>query len=368
MNTHFSRSLFLSQRIRHHLIFWTLIFFTEWFVNGRASCAYDAYLVRQAASLGFVMAATYFTVYYLLPKYLLPKKYVYFGSLFILSALVLTLLLRLVLYTLVFPTYFPQQVQNYQWLSISQLFFTAFDMYAIVGIVATIKLVKHWYQHEHLNQKLEKDQLETELKFLRSQVHPHFLFNTLNNLYGLTIIGSPKAPQIVEKLSGLLRYTLYESNRTTVSLESELTYLQNYIALESIRFDERLELSLNLPKYAHGIQLAPMMLLPFIENAFKHGGGEQLDQVWIRIDLSIQAKQLVLKVENALPQNNPPETKPKEGIGLKNVRRRLELLYPNQHTLDIYTENDTYLVVFKLDVEPGFEVEKEEEIATLLNF
>lgn len=344
-----SKNILWSQRIRYHLIFWVTLFSSKWLVYGISTCEYRGYLASIGATMGFIILATYYTVYFLIPRYLLKKKYLLFAGWFLGSALLFALANRVVLHFMVYPIYFPNEVKYYDLLSWTKILLQASNIYATVGIIAAAKLVKHWYQHEHLQQKLEKEKLKTELKFLRSQIHPHFLFNTLNNLYGLTLTQSPKAPEIVEKLSDLLKYMLYDSNQPKVSLQDELSYLRNYIALEKIRFDDRLEISLNLPQETYGIHIAPMILLPFIENSFKHGVNSQMDMIWIRVDLSIIEGTLVLKVENSLIHEDSPITQ--GGIGLSNVKRRLELLYHNQYQLEIFTEEDTYLVVLKLILE-----------------
>ncbi|HEY5826526.1 MAG TPA: histidine kinase, partial [Cyclobacteriaceae bacterium] len=211
----------------------------------------------------------------------------------------------------------------------------------------------HWYRHqqsamllEQTAKELEKEKLAAELKLLKSQINPHFLFNTLNNLYALTLNHSSKSPEVVYKLSQLMSYMLYDSNQSEVSLEKEVEYIQNYIALEKIRYSN-LDISMNVFDELKDVRIAPLLILPFVENSFKHGASSQLSSGFIRIDISVQAQTLVIKVENS--KIDPEIPRRPSGIGLQNLRKRLELIYPERHTLQIFDEEDVYLVILKID-------------------
>jgi LytS/YehU family sensor histidine kinase len=201
-------------------------------------------------------------------------------------------------------------------------------------------------------QQLEKEKLEAELKLLKSQINPHFLFNTLNNLYALTLNDSAKAPEMVHKLSELMSYMLYDSNQAEVPLVKEVQHLQNYIALETMRYTERLDVSLNLYDNLDDIDIAPLLILPFVENSFKHGVHNQIAQSWVRVDILVQENTLVVKIENstaAIPEATGTQ-RPFSGIGLQNVKKRLALIYPGRHTLQIHAEAETFLVVMKIEL------------------
>lgn len=218
----------------------------------------------------------------------------------------------------------------------------------MVVVVASYHLGKHWHKHQLTAQRLEKEKLESELKLLKSQINPHFLFNTLNNLYVLALHQSNRTPETVHKLSELMSYMLYDSNQNEVSLKKELYYIENYIALEKLRYESRLDISFNVYSNVEQIMIAPLMILPFVENCFKHGVSKQISESWIRIDISYDQPTLTIKVENS---KNPEETfemRPVSGIGLQNVRKRLELIYPNRHQLEIHDDNESYLIVLKL--------------------
>ncbi len=183
---------------------------------------------------------------------------------------------------------------------------------------------------------LETEKLNAELAFLRSQINPHFLFNSLNNIYSLAYRKSDKTPEAVLKLSEIMRYMLYESNEEWVLLEEEINYLKNYIELQKLRFKEKVYVDLRVDIEGEGHVIMPLLLISFLENAFKHGVSTDVEKP-IRIDISVQKGRLHFKAENAKNQQNKDDTK---GVGLANLKRRLQLGYPDRHTINIVeTEN-----------------------------
>ncbi|GAB3260076.1 histidine kinase [Larkinella harenae] len=219
----------------------------------------------------------------------------------------------------------------------------------VAGFVAAIKLVKIWYLKEQAFRQIEKEKFQAELQLLKSQIHPHFLFNTLNNLYALTLRRSEQSPAVVLKLSQLLSYMLYDCNASEVPLEKEIAFMKNYMGLEQLRYGSRLDISINFHGDLQQKQIAPLLLIPFLENAFKHGTSQQLEQAWIFLDLSVDKNVLTFKLVNSRDAETETVTqKNVGGIGLQNVRKRLELLYPNRYELQIQPEEETYLVNLSL--------------------
>ena len=198
----------------------------------------------------------------------------------------------------------------------------------------------------------EKEKLTAELQLLKAQVHPHFLFNTLNNLYALTLRKSDGAPEMVLKLSGLLSYMLYECNATEVPLEKEIRMLENYVDLEKLRYGSRLDVSLNFTGDIRGKTITPLLLIPFVENAFKHGSSEQLEQAWISLDLAVEGNRMSFKLVNSKDANESPGGGA-GGIGLVNVRKRLELIHANNYELKITPQEETFLVYLSLELGSG---------------
>jgi two-component system, LytTR family, sensor kinase len=291
------------------------------------------------------MLVVYFNLYFLLPRFLLKNHYVSYLSLLFVAMVIAGFMQRLVVVGFIVPLYIEYCSHNY--FTFYPIFYDIISLYPIVALTIALKLLRNWYKDQKRKQELEKETLNTELKFLKTQIHPHFFFNTLNNLYALTLIKSDDAPEVVLKLSGLMDYLLYESNAEYVTLSKEIEHLRNYLALEKLRFGDRLDLEFNTKVENESHLIAPMLILPFIENTFKHGTKDTINKCWIYIDLSVQDEQLYLKVENS---NSGYEEKPKDKdcIGLKNVRRRLELLYPNNHQIEITNQPESFKVELKL--------------------
>lgn len=219
----------------------------------------------------------------------------------------------------------------------------------MASLAVGIKLLKYWILREKFIGELATAKLQAELKFLKAQIHPHFLFNTLNNLYSLTIKQSPNAPIVVEKISELLRYISYEVTNEMVPLKQEINCIENYIALEKIRHGENLEVSFDIDVDNNQKEIAPLLLLPFVENACKHSSGNSRSRKWITIHLSLKNGKLIFIIENSIDSLIETSREADKGIGLINVARRLELIYPLKYDLQI-TRDETYLVNLRLDI------------------
>ncbi len=219
------------------------------------------------------------------------------------------------------------------------------------GLATSIKLIKHWYEKEYRNTILQKEKLNAELQSLKAQLHPHFLFNTLNNIYSITQNSSPEASEMLAKLSDLLRYILYQCDRPLVKLSQEFSLVQDYIALEKIRYAENLDLDVALPAYTNGYMIAPLLLLPLVENCFKHGSSRLVDQAWIKIGAELKGNVLMIKLINSKPEAETGAERLEYGIGLGNVQKRLDLLYPGKHELKIIAEPGVFIVNLTLDLE-----------------
>jgi sensor histidine kinase YesM len=220
----------------------------------------------------------------------------------------------------------------------------------IGGLAAAIKLMKYWYLKEQRNLQLQKENVESRLQLLKAQVHPHFLFNTLNNIYSYTQDTSPVASRLVTGLSDMLRFILYECNQPLVPLSKELKMIGDYINLEKIRYGNKLELHLDLPKHTNDLYIAPLLLLPLVENAFKHGTSNMLEQPWVNLQVSLEGNHMQVKLLNGKSNKENPE-KGSEGLGIPNVKKRLDLLYPGKYELTIRSEEDIFIVNLKIELE-----------------
>jgi sensor histidine kinase YesM len=218
------------------------------------------------------------------------------------------------------------------------------------GLAAAIKLMKYWYLKEQRNLQLQKENVAAQLQLLKAQVHPHFLFNTMNNIYSYTQDTSPVASRLVTGLSDLLRYMLYEGAQPQVALEKELKMIRDYITLEQVRYGNKLELTIDFPERTDGLTIAPLILLPFVENCFKHGTSDVLEHPWISLNVSLDGNIMKMTLVNGKPENYE-SPKASSGIGIQNVQKRLQLLYENRHQLRIDNEEDVHIVNLKMELE-----------------
>ncbi len=221
----------------------------------------------------------------------------------------------------------------------------AVQTYPVIVVTMLIKLMDNSFKQEKKLLAIEKEKSSAELGLLKAQINPHFFFNTLNSLYALTLKGSEQASNVVLRLSGLMHYMLYEATANKVLLADEIKYLENYISIEQIRFAERLELSFQYSGEIEGKLIAPLLLLPFVENAFKHGIED--NSGWITINLKVVGMRLYLKVENSCTVVSKQKGK---GVGLNNVRRRLELTYPDNYELAINQTAGTFEAELTIDL------------------
>ncbi|MEM7659493.1 MAG: histidine kinase [Bacteroidota bacterium] len=220
----------------------------------------------------------------------------------------------------------------------------------VVFISIPLRLVDGWFKRIELEQELKTQKLEAELRFLKAQVNPHFLFNALNNIYALSFIQSEKAPEMILKLSDMMSYMLYDCKHEEVPLSAEIAYLQNYIELQQLKKEGELKVAFNVEALPHDPLIKPMLLIPFFENAFKHGNLEDVQRGWAKASLAIREQALHFSIQNSIgPHTSPSE---KGGVGLANIQARLDLLYQGQHQLQISQEQGVFSVSLRLPLEP----------------
>ncbi len=334
----------------HHLIFW-LIYFS--FNTLRWGSYYNDYIYSLKGNiLGFPihMTLSYFTIYFLIPKFIHTRKYLLFTTLLILSIFTMVLLKFELTYLLISNNVWPEGPEETSSFTFNYCMVMMLGELYVISFVAAIKITIDWLSENKRASRLEKAQLETELKFLRSQISPHFFFNTLNNIYSLSLEKSNKTSETILKLSELMRYLIYETKENKQSLIKEIMCLQNYLELERIRYGDFLKINVNISGDIHGKKIAPMLLIPFLENAFKHGANKNIGKVEICIDLQVENNFLHFKINNTLPDKNIIQnTNLSGGIGIPNVRKRLDLVYaPEDYKLDILEEDEKFKVELKL--------------------
>jgi two-component system, LytTR family, sensor histidine kinase AlgZ len=217
----------------------------------------------------------------------------------------------------------------------------------IAIFVGMLKFAEDWLELEGKRKELENEKLTAELTFLKAQINPHFLFNTLNNLYYLAFTNSPNTTEVISKLSQMMRYMIYDSNHEKVLLSKEIEYIENYIGLEKLRLNNQIPINFKVEGEVNQVKIVPLILITFLENAFKHGVSNNSKNAYISINLNLQNKELIYTVENSKLETNNHE---KSGIGLQNVKRRLDLSYPQKSHLEVTdTEND-YKIILTLGI------------------
>ncbi|WP_428658324.1 sensor histidine kinase [Runella sp.] len=314
--------------------------------GGNLPIKFYGYIVFQAAG-------AYFNLYYLIPKFLYVGKYKTYIVLVIATVLVSSAFIVCGYYL---NAYFSD-------LTFFQLFNKRPDQYFVLFTTAalpstagsmtlamSVKLAKNWLNTEKKRLTLEKDNLETELKYLKSQINPHFLFNTINSIFVLIHKNPDLASESLASFSEMLRYQLYECNDQEIPLSKELHFLENFIELETLRlYENQTELTFEINHAsAQDTNIAPFMLLPFVENAFKHVSKGKTQKNFIKMYLTVKNKRtLEMSVENS---KNTESTAEASGIGLKNVERRLNLIYPDKHRLTITPNSKTFKIDLTIDL------------------
>jgi two-component system, LytTR family, sensor kinase len=222
-----------------------------------------------------------------------------------------------------------------------------FNYPTVVGFALAIKLLKNWYLKQKEAAQVASEKINAELQLLKAQVHPHFLFNTLNNIYSFIINDSPVATEAITKLSNLLRYIIYECNQPLVKLDKELKMIRDYIDLEKIRYGENFNMSLQIQGNASNKMICPLLLIPFLENSFKHGASQMLTHPWVNLDIVIEDENLYFNLSNSKPMLTGEKTITK-GLGLSNVKKRLAILYPGTHSLNITEDVMSFNISLKV--------------------
>ena len=345
MNNSIGKS-FSSTRILYHILFWIGVYLFYSLTYGSYSENYYEEFLSNLYVLPVRIAGTYVFIYYLLPCFLFEKKYISFVVLALLHAILFGVTLWIVYWLFV---YCPGGIYeaDYPLFYLPKIFNLIISNYEIPAVAAVIMITRRWYADQQVTRELEKEKLEAELKYLKSQINPHFLFNTLNNLYSLTLKKSEKAPDVVLKLSEMLDYMLYQSNENEVRLIEEIDFIKAKLELEKIRYGRRLKLKTEIMGDPDNKYIAPLLLLPFIENCFKHGASKDEQNPFITISIEITDNCLLLNVINSYSERSEDDSA--EGIGLQNVRRRLEIQYKDRYGLNISKHDNLYEVRFRLN-------------------
>lgn len=294
--------------------------------------------------MALLIALSYANTHWLMPRYLIRKRYAAYFTWLIILMISYTAIQSM--YDFYLFGYVMGALQNPGLLR--ALLFNMLNTVWYLTLSVTLKLSIDWYEQSRMLHQIKIEKLQAEVNYLRAQVNPHFLFNVLNSLYSLTMKKSDAAPEVVLKLSDMMEYMLYESEDTFVPLEKELGYLENYLELERMRLGNRAEILLKIEGAADGQRIAPFMLLPLVENAFKHGVSKIVSKAWLHIHINIKSKELSFTIENG--RLNFRDDKKHKGIGLSNLKQRLELLYHAKHTLEIIENDERFKLILNINL------------------
>ena len=342
------------QRISLHILFWAVYVPLNAVLNCilQRSSLEDTFresLIGEAFSLPVKLLLTYFIFYYVIPLYLDRSKIWKLVGLLLVAFAVATVIYRLEIAYVFFPIFRPGV--EYNFLNPKGLLLTEFDLFITVAAAVTIKMIRVHYNSLEFEQELMREKLQSELSFLRAQTNPHFLFNTLNNLYVLARKKSDKTPDAIMMLSKIMRFVLYECRAPRIAVTDEAKVIQDYIELEKLRYNKRLTVDYQEDLDNPHAAIAPLLLLPFVENSFKHGAGGTTGDVQILIKIVLRQNQLMYTVQNTLDSDiDISSNGNSNGIGLRNVQRQLDLLYPDQHQLKISRENGCFTADLKIDL------------------
>ena len=332
-----------SIKINTQIYFW-LTYFT--FNVLRWGVFYQDYAYSLKSNLiGFPIHITlcYLFIFIFLPKLFQGKVFEFF-SLITLSLSVAVLLKFQLTFSFLSEDVLPEYTAITSNITFSYLIQTVLGEVYVITFVSCIKLVIDWTKQREFLLNTNKILLENELKYLRSQIQPHFFFNTLNNLYSLTIDKSDKAPDLILKLSDLMKYFLYETGKEYQSLSNEIKHIKDYIDIEKLRYNEELKVSFNVRGAVKKTMIRPLLLIPLVENAFKHGARNSKKNSYITIDLKINSSEINFKVENSFSKSTKPIKVQVGGIGLANIKKRLEINYGKENfSLNTFEEKNKYI-------------------------
>lgn len=344
MQTVFQRN----RAILVHISFWLvyLSFFFYQLSNFRRGREIDwsEVVAFGLVQLIFTMLIAYLNYFYLLPRYLLHKKFwQYLLELLIPFAIIITIRVHFQRFLIDGYTY--QRHYFYSTFYIVEISIITLFITIFIGMV---RFAVDWFELSARQKETENEKLTAELNFLKAQINPHFLFNTLNNLYYLAYTQSPNTTEVIEKLSQMMRYMIYDSNYAQVPMSKEIEYMRNYISLEKLRLNNQIPIEFEVQGNPQEVLIAPLIFITFLENAFKHGVSNNYPGAWVNILVKVDGKECTYQVENSKIPSSKPEAEEKSGIGLQNVKRRLELSYPENYKLDIEDKSDRYCVNLKL--------------------
>lgn len=327
-----------------HLFFWLAVLAFYTFLFGADNDNFNDTLLFSLFLMPVTIAVSYVCIYKLIPDYLIQKQYFQFSIYSIYTFIISAYLVMLsIFFSLIYISKFDYNLMP---AATKNILFVITAVYMVTFVVSGFKLLKLNLKNTEQNNKLKTKILNTQLKlkeqelnYLKMQIHPHFLFNTLNTMYGFALKKADETPEMILKLSNLLDYLLYQADKPFVLLSEEINHIEDYIALENMRFNDTLNINFDKIYNTETKTIAPMLLLPFVENSFKHG---TLINGVLNVNMTLESDtdKIIFVITNSYKK----QAKTAKGIGLENIKKRLDLLYPKQHSLTINKTNELYKV------------------------
>jgi two-component system LytT family sensor kinase len=336
------------KRTWYNIIFWIGLYFFWTLVFQKRAFAFSKTMTVEFCYLLFIAANYYFNLHYTVPNFLYKKRYGVFGLLF-LGGVIVAALLRVPLATYLSIHFFAPGRKPP---GFYELFLNSFtNIFIWVICLVAGKIILDRIRFQKYVDLMEKDKVRNELDFLKAQFNPHFLFNSINSIYGNIDRSNSSARNMLLKFSDMLRYQLYECTTDSISIDKEINYMRNYVALQQTRNAENLVVDLEIDEELRGFTVAPLLFTAFVENAFKYVSHHENEENRVEISLSKNLDNLVFRAFNTREKNyNGDAVINHGGIGIANVKRRLELLYPYKHELAMSRNDNSYEVVLKLQI------------------
>ncbi|MDX2249305.1 MAG: histidine kinase [Bacteroidia bacterium] len=328
-----------------HFLFWAAYIASEYLANMSHISLQQRidFLLTTLYTLPLLMVPTYFIALFAVPRYLRREKIGMF-ALTVLGVAILLFYSRLRLMELI--NYLQDDV--YFQIPPSKIAKNIIRDYSLIALAVCLYIIGDWRKKEKMNTQLIRAKADAEIQLLRAQLHPHFLFNTLNNIYSLALSNSDRVADSILRLTELLEYLVYWASKETVPLAREVQLIHNYLELERLRYGDMLDLEVDLPDQNHSLPVSPLILLPFVENCFKHGGKGKNGKFEVKLSLDVSSK-LLFHIQNS--KKYPPKAaNGNGGLGLENIRKRLELVYPGLHRLEIVEDEDFFTVNLELEL------------------
>lgn len=345
----------LENKAISHTFFWIVYLVFATTLSTMNSGRFTEELIKYLVLLPTQLIATYTLLYIQVPRFSMKKKYTAFFISLIVSGYLFSALARFSMVHIAEPFFRKDFVQESLGEILTDVYYLLIvyfpSVYSVAFILLIIHILKKRTDEQQQIEVLKKEKATNELKFLRAQIQPHFLFNTLNNLYALTLAKSDLAPQVVLKLSEILDFILYQSNQSEISIEKEIELIEGFIELETLRYGDILNVTFDYQTDDSMAKISPLILLPFVENAFKHGAAGNMENPTIDIQLNVDKRKLYFRVDNNKPKVALSKKESmRGGIGTKNLKRQLELNYPNKYALDVQNSDQEYKISLTLDL------------------